>query len=325
MCGRDGAICRCGSVAFDDREHLRRIEHASRLPRAGRLGDGVVPARLAAARAGGLFRRFRRPPGGEPGGADGQQTGPRDFLTVATPGAGKTTFALRLARELMERRVISAITIVCPTEHLKRQWAESAARVGIKINPEYQNGDGPVGKDFHGVAVTYATVAARPALHRNRTESRKSLVIFDEVHHAGDGLSWGDAVREAFEPATRRLGLSGTPFRTDINPIPFVQYDEGPDGVRRSRADYTYGYGPALADGVVRPVIFLAYAGEMRWRTRAGDEITATLGEPSPRTRPPRRGAPRSTRRATGSSRSWPPPTAASPSCAAPSPTRAAW
>ncbi len=100
------------------------------------------------------------------------------------------------------------------------------------------------------------------------------------MHHAGDGLSWGDAVREAFEPATRRLGLSGTPFRTDINPIPFVQYDEGPDGIRRSRADYTYGYGPALADGVVRPVIFLAYAGEMRWRTRAGDEITATLGEP---------------------------------------------
>ncbi|RFS82008.1 DEAD/DEAH box helicase [Actinomadura spongiicola] len=213
-------------------------------------------------------------------GPDGTAPGPRDFLTVATPGAGKTTFALRLARELLERRIVSAITIVCPTEHLKRQWAESAARVGIKINPEYQNGDGPVGKDFHGVAVTYATIAARPALHRNRTESRKSLVIFDEVHHAGDGLSWGDAVREAFEPATRRLGLSGTPFRTDINPIPFVQYDEGPDGVRRSRADYTYGYGPALADGVVRPVIFLAYAGEMRWRTRAGDEITATLGEP---------------------------------------------
>src|SRR6202043_521554 len=41
-----------------------------------------------------------------------------------------------------------------------------------------------------------------------------------------------------------------------------------------------YGYGPALEDGVVRPVIFLAYSGEMRWRTRAGDEITATLGTP---------------------------------------------
>jgi hypothetical protein len=31
---------------------------------------------------------------------------------------------------------------------------------------------------------------------------------------------------------------------------------------------------------VVRPVIFLAYSGEMRWRTRAGDEITGTLGTP---------------------------------------------
>ncbi|RAY15792.1 ATP-dependent helicase [Actinomadura craniellae] len=208
------------------------------------------------------------------------EAGPRDFLTVATPGAGKTTFALRLARELLDRRAIAAITVVCPTEHLKRQWAESAARVGIKIDPEFKNSQGRVGKDFVGVAVTYAQVAAHPALHRGRTENRKTLVILDEVHHAGDGLSWGDAIRESFEPAARRLSLSGTPFRTDINPIPFVLYEEGPDGIRRSRADYTYGYGPALADGVVRPVIFLAYAGEMRWRTRAGDEITATLGQP---------------------------------------------
>ena len=208
------------------------------------------------------------------------RTGPRDFLAVATPGAGKTAFALRLARELLDRRIIAAITVVCPTEHLKRQWAESAARVGIKLDPEFKNAQGRTAKDFTGVAVTYAQVAAHPALHRARTENRKTLVILDEVHHAGDGLSWGDAIKEAFEPAARRVALSGTPFRTDINPIPFVAYAEGPDGVRRSRADFTYGYGPALADGIVRPVIFLAYAGEMRWRTRAGDEITATLGEP---------------------------------------------
>jgi superfamily II DNA or RNA helicase len=210
----------------------------------------------------------------------GLRSGPRDFLAVATPGAGKTTFALRLARELLDRRVIAAITVVCPTEHLKRQWAESAARVGIKLDPEFKNSQGRTATDFIGVAVTYAQVAAHPALHRARTENRKTLVVLDEVHHAGDGLSWGDAIREAFDPAARRVALSGTPFRTDINPIPFVAYEEGPDGVRRSRADYTYGYGPALADGVVRPVIFLAYAGEMRWRTRAGDEINATLGEP---------------------------------------------
>ncbi len=90
-------------------------------------------------------------------------------------------------------------------------------------------------------------------------------------------------VREAFEPATRRLALTGTPFRSDVNPIPFVSYAPDPGagaGVSRSVADYTYGYGHALADHVVRPVLFLAYSGEMEWRTRAGDEVAARLGEP---------------------------------------------
>ncbi|MEU3016485.1 DEAD/DEAH box helicase [Nocardiopsis sp. NPDC007018] len=205
---------------------------------------------------------------------------PRDFLAVATPGAGKTTFALTLASELIQRHVVRAVTIVCPTEHLKKQWAESAARFGIAIDPDFRNGQGALGRQYVGVAVTYAQVAAHPMLHRNRTEARKTLVIFDEVHHAGDALSWGDAVRESFDPATRRLSLTGTPFRSDINPIPFVDYVQDGAGVRRCSWDYSYGYAPALEDGVVRPVIFMAYSGEMRWRTRAGDELAARLGEP---------------------------------------------
>ncbi|WP_193318180.1 DEAD/DEAH box helicase [Nonomuraea phyllanthi] len=205
---------------------------------------------------------------------------PRDFLTVATPGAGKTTYALRIASELLANGVIRAITIVTPTEHLKRQWADAAGKVGIAIDPEFKNSQGATSRDYTGVAVTYAQVAMHPALHRARTEARKTLVIFDEIHHAGDAKSWGDGVLEAFEPATRRLQLTGTPFRSDDNPIPFVAYEEDGEGLKRSVADYSYGYGPALDDGVVRPVIFLAYSGEMKWRTRAGDEIAATLGTP---------------------------------------------
>src|SRR5438045_6876974 len=112
--------------------------------------------------------------------------------------------------------------------------------------------------------MTYAGVAASPLAHRIRTERHNTLVILDEVHHAGDALSWGEAVREAFEPARRRLALTGTPFRSDATPIPFVSYVPDADGGRRSASDYVYGYGPALDDGVVRPVIFLAYSGEMR-------------------------------------------------------------
>ncbi|MFB7917698.1 DEAD/DEAH box helicase [Streptomyces sp. NPDC056061] len=206
------------------------------------------------------------------------QEQPRDFLAVATPGAGKTTFALTLASWLLHHHVVQQITVVAPTEHLKKQWAEAAARIGIKLDPDYSAG--PLSKEYDGVAVTYAGVGVRPMLHRNRCEQRKTLVILDEIHHAGDSKSWGEACLEAFDPATRRLALTGTPFRSDTNPIPFVEYEEGNDGIRRSSADYTYGYGSALGDGVVRPVIFLSYSGNMRWRTKAGDEIAARLGEP---------------------------------------------
>ncbi len=204
----------------------------------------------------------------------------RDFLLSATPGAGKTLWALTIAAELLARREILALTVVTPTEHLKYQWAQAAARLGIALDASYRNSQGRASADYTGVVVTYAQVAAHPALHRQRTEGRPALVIFDEVHHAGDSLSWGEAVREAFEPARKRLAMTGTPFRSDANQIPFVTYQVEPDGSRRSCADYSYSYGPALRDGVVRPVIFLAYSGQMRWQTRAGDELTATLGEP---------------------------------------------
>ncbi|MEV7041941.1 DEAD/DEAH box helicase [Amycolatopsis sp. NPDC051061] len=205
---------------------------------------------------------------------------PKDFLAVATPGAGKTVFGLRIAAELLSDRTIEAVTIVTPTEHLKHQWAAAAALAGIQIDSNFRNTTGVTSSDYNGVALTYAQVAAHPTLHRVRTENRKTLVILDEIHHGGDAKSWGDAIREAFTPAVRRLSLTGTPFRSDDSAIPFVTYEPDAGGFQRSKADHSYGYADALADGVVRPVVFLAYSGEASWRTSAGEEFTARLGEP---------------------------------------------
>ncbi|HEY0375304.1 MAG TPA: DEAD/DEAH box helicase [Amnibacterium sp.] len=204
---------------------------------------------------------------------------PRDFLAAATPGAGKTTFALRLAKELLARGTVDRVTVVAPTDHLKRQWAEAAERVAIHLNPVFKNSDGWLGRHWHGAALTYAQVGVDAALHKRMTESAKTLVILDEVHHGGDALSWGDAMRESFGAATRRLLLTGTPFRSDTAPIPFVSYAPDAEGIRTSVSDYTYGYRRALEDGVVRPVLFMVYGGGMRWRTSAGEEMSASLGE----------------------------------------------
>jgi superfamily II DNA or RNA helicase len=205
---------------------------------------------------------------------------PRDFLAVATPGAGKTAFALRIAGELLAEGTVERITVVVPTEHLKTQWSQAAAKVGIALDPKFSNSSAQTSSEYHGVVVTYAQVASHPTRHRVRTENYRTLVVFDEIHHGGDAKSWGDAIREAYSDAARRLSLTGTPFRSDDSPIPFVTYEPDGDGLMRSHADHTYGYAEALADGVVRPVVFLAYSGEARWRDSAGEEHAARLGEP---------------------------------------------
>ena len=209
------------------------------------------------------------------------RTEPRkDFLVTATPGAGKTTFALTLAVDLVSRRVVDRIIVVAPTDHLRTQWAEAAERFGVALDPGLSNAVGPVPADLHGYVTTYAQVAAKPTLHAARAEVRRSLVILDEIHHAGDGLSWGDAVALAFGNVTRRLCLTGTPFRTAVGErIPFVRYQPDGEGGLVSAADYSYGYAAALADRVVRPVVFAAYTGVSRWRNSAGEVIAASLTE----------------------------------------------
>jgi superfamily II DNA or RNA helicase len=206
--------------------------------------------------------------------------GTSDFLVTATPGAGKTTFALTLAVRLLQRRVVDRLIVVAPTDHLRTQWAEAADRLGVVLDPNLPNSVGPVRAGTTGYVTTYAQVAGKPMLHAARATARRTLVILDEVHHAGDGLSWGEAVFEAFRRAARRLCLTGTPFRTRVDErIPFVRYLDDGEGNLASTADYSYGYREALADGVVRPVVFAAYTGTSRWRNSAGEVVAASLTE----------------------------------------------
>jgi superfamily II DNA or RNA helicase len=207
-----------------------------------------------------------------------REAGRADFLVTATPGAGKTTFALTLAAELLASRAVDRVVVVCPTDHLRTQWAEAAERAGIALDPTLPNNVGPVRPGLHGYVTTYAQVAARPAIHEARTRAKRTLVVLDEVHHAGDGLSWGEAVAQAFDGARRRLCLTGTPFRTRPDErIPFVRYEPDGEGGLTSTADYAYGYREALRDGVVRPVVFAAYTGVSRWRNSAGEVVSASL------------------------------------------------
>ena len=196
-----------------------------------------------------------------------------DFLAVATPGAGKTTFALMAARRSLIARRASRVVVVVPTAHLKTQWADAAEGFGLRLEPHWHSRE-KLPQDMHGVVVTYQQAAAAPeAIARI---SGRAIGILDEVHHAAESRSWGDAIQYGLSPANCRLSISGTPFRSDDSAIPFIRYagDE-------AQPDYEYGYGEALDDReVVRPVFFPRVNGLMEWRGADGESYTARFDDP---------------------------------------------
>lgn len=201
------------------------------------------------------------------------RAGSRDFLLVATPGAGKTRFALGLAESLIASGRVGQLVVVVPTSSLKHQWARSAQEhFGIKLDDEFLNSHYQPARDYDGVVVTYQQVASQPLVFRRLVSQGQTFAIFDEIHHAGyrDGLraGWGAALLESFEPSVRRLCVTGTPFRSDDQRIPFVQYDH--DG--RSVANYTFSYADATRTEpqVCRDVYFSTYGGEIRWEDDDG-------------------------------------------------------
>ncbi len=127
------------------------------------------------------------------------------FWRSRPPGSGKTAFALRVAGELLPERTVDQITVVVPTEHLKIQWAASAAASASRSTRSSPTRRRRHPSEYHGVVVTTPRVASAP-VHATgvRTESHRTRrVVFDEIHHGGDAKSWGEAIREAFGDATR--------------------------------------------------------------------------------------------------------------------------
>ena len=201
------------------------------------------------------------------------------FLVDACPGAGKTKFAVMLAYNELARGAVDRVDVVGPSVHICKQWAADMAEWGMHLDPENdQESSDCVGRVF-----TYQRLGMSPQALRTRANPRR-LVILDEIHHAGDQKTWGDALRLVYANAERRLLLSGTPFRSDGNPIPFVGYTQGDHGT--SQSDFSYGYGDALRAGYCAPLYFPHHDGDFQWErggesyrfdlmTRLGQQLSA--------------------------------------------------
>lgn len=192
------------------------------------------------------------------------------YLCVATPGAGKTHYASAVARELIDRGEIDRVVVVVPTLGVRKSWVDTAHDWGVELNTSWaEKRDRQLPSSYDGIVVTYQGIAmaADRAIAAYVGDGR-TLLVCDEIHHAGDGLDWGDKLRAIGDLARHRVVLSGTPFRNDNKTIPYVRYENG-----RSVPDYVFDYARALDEHCVRYITFPAQDGRVEWE-RFGEVVS---------------------------------------------------
>ena len=195
-----------------------------------------------------------------------------DFLAVATPGAGKTTFALAAARYELGRRPTRLI-VVAPTAHLKLQWANAAHGVGLHLDPAWSPAERPGQRpprrrDDVPAGGLGSTGAARPGGRRVRHPRRDP----PRRRRAGVGRLDPRRVRRR-RPSALAVGHA-VPLRHLADPVRRLRARRGPARLRRT-ATAT----PSSDGRVVRPVYFPRVGGDMEWVAPDGQEIAASFDD----------------------------------------------
>lgn len=203
--------------------------------------------------------------------------GEDDMSVAAGVGSGKTLFACGVSEVAMAIGRVEQVIVVTINRRCQRQWAKRMRTMGImlkKLNGNAGLRDG-LPPDCIGYITTYAGMGKFPDLHAAFCGAKKTIVIFDEVHHINDDEKsmWGKAARDAFSTAEFRLCLSGTFFSSNGSPIPFARMI--PVGDANNLFEYdphvNYSYGESVADDICRRVIFKPFDGQIEYK-REDDE-----------------------------------------------------
>lgn len=193
------------------------------------------------------------------------------FNLGASVGAGKTYMAALVAQELLNSRQIDRVAYVCPNKIITDGVIRTFRTFDIFLS-DWDNaqhaGEGE-GAATQGAVLTYQSLAQSRCWKSQRriADRKRTLAIFDEIHHLGGRLAWAQAARQAFEDeSVAVMGMSGTWFRSDNKVIPFGTYlDYDPDEADVPFADqlrylychYTYTLGEGVADGVNKQPAFV--------------------------------------------------------------------
>ena len=169
------------------------------------------------------------------------------FLTLATPGAGKTLMASELADQLLKNNMVDLIICFSPSSIVSQDFSES---LQLKTQERF---DGLIGA--RGRSLTYQNLQYLDVNFWQLFERYRVFVIFDEVHHcAGSNIdnanAWGEQIILNIQNKAKfTLALTGTPWRSDAAPIVLSNYMHPSNKIS---CDYVYGLSEAITEDVCR-------------------------------------------------------------------------
>jgi len=201
--------------------------------------------------------------------------GQSHFLCLATPGAGKTLMASRLAKRLLDAGKIDLIICFSPSIIVAGDFQLELEK---HINEKF---DGLLGS--RGCSLTYQSMLCLPDDFWDLFIKYRVFVIFDEIHHcAGNSTNntnaWGEKVIANIQgKASFTLALTGTPWRSDCIPITLAKYR---DDNNQIHCDFKYGLSQAVNDNVCRlPKITIIDNNEVVLHQASGSKHYASFRE----------------------------------------------
>ncbi len=205
----------------------------------------------------------------------------KHFLINAAPGAGKTIAACVIARELLNKKIVSRVIVIAPRTEVVRQWARDFKDVTSFFMGPITSAQKEVIGQFHMCATWNAVQGLQDAFHAV-CKSENTLVICDEHHHAAVKAAWGDSAESAFAAAKHVIVLTGTPIRSDGEKNIWFAYDDNGRIEHPDEGTYTLTYGDAVDLEYCRPVTFHRHEGKFSIDLDDGIKVHVSGAQPLP-------------------------------------------
>lgn len=209
------------------------------------------------------------------------------YVVEVSPSGGKSTFALKVARTMIQAGLIDKVFIVVPRETIKGGFKRDCEFVAfndanycladsknIRIDDDLRSGYNGMLRNYHGAAINYHSLDTFLGYFGLLAKTgTRMLFVFDEAHHGktgdngGDDCAneWGKAMAAVRQLAHAVICMTGTPVRTDQEPVPYLRYERvnqiNPKTGQMSpasyvKADFKFSYKMAIEAGVARKMIF---------------------------------------------------------------------